>query len=109
MINISRLVGYNKQDVKNILLLLHEFITTYRDNKVKLNYQSRPVILFFSTLIATAGFGLYFTLRNIITKYNEYALNKKLRRPSLIRQSSNILKNGAREIYIPKGKTKSQE
>lgn len=106
MINISRLAGYNKQDVKKILLLLHEFITTYRDNKVKLNYQSRPVILFFSTLIATAGFGLYFTLRNIITKYNEYALNKKLRRPSLIRQSSNILKNGAREIYIPKGKDK---
>ncbi|KAI5950840.1 PXA1 [Candida jiufengensis] len=106
MINISRLAGYNKQDIKNILLLLQEFVITYKDNKVKINYQSRPVILFFSTLIATAGFGLYFTIRNIITKYNEYNLTKRLRRPSLIRQSSNILRNGSREIYIPKGKGK---
>ncbi|CAK9436498.1 uncharacterized protein LODBEIA_P10560 [Lodderomyces beijingensis] len=104
MINISRLAGYNKQDVKNILLLLQEFVITYKDNKVKINYQSRPVILFFSTLIATAGFGLYFTIRSFITKYHEYALNKKQRRPSLIRQSSNVLKNGSREIFINKGK-----
>ena len=91
------------------MLLLHEFITTYRDNKVKLNYQSRPVILFFSTLIATAGFGLYFTFRNIITKYNEYALNKKLRRPSLIRQSSNIFEKwGKRDIHT-KGEKQSHK
>ncbi|KAI5963482.1 PXA1 [Candida pseudojiufengensis] len=106
MINISRLAGYNKQDLKNLLLLIQEFVITYKDNKVKINYQSRPVILFFSTLIATAGFGLYFTIRNIITKYNEFNLTKRLRRPSLIRQSSNILRNGSREIYIPKGKDK---
>ncbi|EDK41851.1 conserved hypothetical protein [Lodderomyces elongisporus NRRL YB-4239] len=104
MINISRLAGYNKEDIKNILLLLQEFVITYKDNKVKLNYQSRPVILFFSTIIATAGFGFYFTIRNVISKYNEYLLNRRMRRPSLIRQSSNILKNGSREIFINKGK-----
>ncbi|EMG48914.1 PXA1 Peroxisomal long-chain fatty acid import protein 2 [Candida maltosa Xu316] len=104
MINISKLTGYNKQDIRNIALLLQEFIRTYRHNKVKLNYQSGPVILFFSTIIATAGIGFFFTIKNIINKYNEYILNKRLRRPSLIRQSSNILKNGSREIFIPKGK-----
>ncbi|CAI5755766.1 unnamed protein product [Candida verbasci] len=104
MINISRLAGYNKQDIKNVLLLLQELVITYKDNKVKLNYQSRPVILFLSTLITTAGLGFYFGIRNIITRYNEYSLNRRLRRPSLIRQSSNILKNGSREIFIPKGK-----
>ncbi|EGW34577.1 uncharacterized protein SPAPADRAFT_135207 [Spathaspora passalidarum NRRL Y-27907] len=102
MINISRLSSYTKKDIQNLILLLQEFINTYRISKVKLNYQSRPVILFLSTLIATAGLGAYYTIRNTITKYNEYTLNRRLRRPSLIRQSSTILENGAREIIIPK-------
>lgn len=106
MINISRLAHYQRQDLKNLMLLLQEFVITYKDNKVKINYQSRPVILFLSTLVATAGFGAYFTVRNILTKYNEYVLNKRLARPALIRQSSTILKNGSREIFIPKGKNK---
>ncbi|MCP8718842.1 MAG: ATP-binding cassette domain-containing protein [Asgard group archaeon] len=106
MINISKLTGYNKQDIRNVVLLLQEFVKTYKDNKIKLNYQSRPVILFLSTLIATAGIGVFFTFRSIVTKYNEYVLSKRLRRPSLIRQSSNILKNGSREIFIQKGNGK---
>ncbi|KAK6457419.1 ABC transporter transmembrane region 2-domain-containing protein [Scheffersomyces xylosifermentans] len=106
MINISRLTGYKKKDVRNLLLILQEFVITYKDNKVKINYKSRPVILFLSTLIGTAGVGLYFTVKNILTKYNEYILNEKLARPALIRQSSTILKNGSREIFIPKGKNK---
>lgn len=89
-----------------MVLLLQEFVKTYKDNKIKLNYQSRPVILFLSTLIATAGIGVFFTFRSIVTKYNEYVLSKRLRRPSLIRQSSNILKNGSREIFIQKGNGK---
>ncbi|KAG7662060.1 PXA1 [[Candida] subhashii] len=106
MINISRLAGYNKQDVKNIILLLHEFVTTFKKNRLTINFQSRPVILFLGTLISTVGFGAYFTIRNIISRYNERQINKKLLRPSLIRQSSTILKNGSREIFIPKGKGK---
>ncbi|KAK6460253.1 ABC transporter transmembrane region 2-domain-containing protein [Scheffersomyces coipomensis] len=106
MVTVSKLVGMKRQDIKNVLLLLQEFVVTYRDNKVKINYQSRPVILFLATLVATAGFGIFFTLKNILTKYNEYLLNTKLNRPSLIRQSSTILKNGSREIFIPKGKNK---
>lgn len=102
--SISTLSGYSKQDVKNILLILQEFVVTFKDNKVKINYQSRPVILFLSTLVTTFGLGIIFTLRSLIHQYNEYQLNKKLNRPNLIRQNSTILKNGSREIFIPKGK-----
>lgn len=104
MVSISTLSGYSKQDVKNILLILQEFVVTFKDNKVKINYQSRPVILFLSTLVTTFGLGIIFTLRSLIHQYNEYQLNKKLNRPNLIRQNSTILKNGSREIFIPKGK-----
>ncbi|KAK6197878.1 ABC transporter transmembrane region 2-domain-containing protein [Scheffersomyces amazonensis] len=106
MVSISTLTGAKRQDIKNVLLLLQEFVVTYKDNKVKINYQSRPVVLFLATLYATAGFGIYFTLRNLLTKYNEYLLNKKINRPALIRQSSTILKNGSREIFISKGNNK---
>ncbi|RLV91118.1 Peroxisomal long-chain fatty acid import protein 2 [Spathaspora sp. JA1] len=102
MINISRLTNYNKHDVQKLIKLVQEFIDTYKKSKVNLNYQSRPVILFFSTIIATAGLGTYYTIRNIINKYIEHNLDQRLRRPSLIRQSSTVLENGAREIIIPK-------
>lgn len=101
MNSISRLTGYTSQDVTNIILLLQE---AWKSSKVKLNYLSRPVILFLTTLVSTAGLGIFFTLRNLLSKYNEYLLRKQLLRPSLIRQSSTILKNGCREIIIPKGK-----
>ncbi|CAH6723512.1 peroxisomal long-chain fatty acid import protein 2 [[Candida] jaroonii] len=103
MVHISKL-GYSKEDIRNLILILQEFVITFKDNRVKINYQSRPVILFLSTLVATFGFGTLFTLRSLINQYKEYQLNKKLNRPNLIRQSSTILKNGSREIFIPKGK-----
>lgn len=104
MINFSKLAGYNKEDVKNLLLILQEFVIVYKDNKVKINYQSRPVVLFLGTLISSFGLGIIFTLRSLIQQYNEYKLNRRTKRPDLIRQSSTILKNGSREIYIPAGK-----
>ncbi|CUM67165.1 uncharacterized protein PRCAT00004858001 [Priceomyces carsonii] len=103
MVNISRLVGYNKEDLKNLLLILQEFVITYRDNKVSINYKSRPVILFLSTLVSTAGLGVFFTIRSLIHQYNEYQLNRRLNRPNLVRLSSTIMKNGERVIFIPKG------
>ena len=104
MVSISTLAGYNKNDIRNLLLILQEFVITYKDNKVKINYKSRPVVLFLGTLISTAGLGILFTLRNLLHQYSDYQLNRKQNRPFLIRQSSTILKNGSREIFIPKGK-----
>lgn len=101
MITISRLTGYSQQDVVNIILFLKD---AYASNNVKINYQSRPVVLFLTTLISTAGLGAYFSIRSVLNKYKEYLLNQKAARPSLIRQSSTVLKNGSREILVPKGK-----
>lgn len=100
------MAGYNKQDVKNIILLLREFVLTFKKNQLTINSHSRPVILFLGTLIGTVGFGAYFTIRNVIARFSERQINKQLSRPNLIRQSSTILKNGSREIFVPKGKGK---
>lgn len=104
MVSISKLAGYNRNDIRNLLLILQEFVITYKDNKVKINYQSRPVVLFLGTLVSTAGLGVLFTLRSLLHQYHDYRLNRAQNRPYLIRQSSTILKNGSREIFIPKGK-----
>lgn len=101
MVSISTL-GYKKQDIRNILLILQEFVVTFKDNKVKINYQSRPVILFLGTLITTFGLGVVFSLRSLLHQYKDYQLNRRINRPSLIRQSSTVLKNGSREVFIPK-------
>lgn len=101
MASFSKL-SYDRQDIKNLLLILQEFVVTFKDNKVRINYKSRPVILFLSTLVTTFGLGIVFSLRSLHTLYSDYKLNKKNNRPHLIRQSSTILKNGAREILIPK-------
>lgn len=95
MINFSKL-GYGADDFRNILLLLKDI----RNSNVRLNYQSRPVILFLLTLIALAGLGVYFTVRNVIQRYKDYTRKQRLIRPNLIRQSSTILQNGSREIFI---------
>lgn len=104
MVHISRLTSYTREDVRRLLLILREFVIVYKDNKVTINYQSRPVVLFFGTLISTFGIGAFFGLRSLVHSYNEYTYRRNLNRPALIRQSSTILKNGAREIFIPKGK-----
>ena len=104
MVSISTLAGYNKNDIRNLLLILQEFVITYKDNKVSINYKSRPVVLFLGTLVSTAGLGVLFTLRSLIHQYSDYQLNRKQNRPFLIRQSSTILKNGSREIFISKGR-----
>lgn len=104
MVHISRLTSYSREDVRKLLLILREFVLVYKDNKVSINYQSRPVVLFFGTIIATLGVGAYFTIRSLIIKYNEYLYKRSQNRPRLIRQLSTILKNGAREIHVPKGK-----
>lgn len=104
MINFSKLAGYNKQDLRNLLLLLQEFVIVYKDNQVKINYQSRPVVLFLGTLVSTFGLGILFTLKSLIQQYNEYRLNRSKSRPDLIRQSSTMLKNGSREIFIQTSK-----
>lgn len=107
MVHISRLSSYNREDVRKFLLIIKEFVLVYKDNKVTINYQSRPVVLFFGTLIATFGVGAFFTIKSLILRYNEYAYKRSQNRPRLIRQLSTILKNGAREIFVPKGKNSS--
>lgn len=104
MVHISRIAAYNREDVRKFLLILREFVMVYKNNKLTINYQSRPVVLFFGTVISTLGIGAFFTIRSLIYHFNEYLFKKLQNRPALIRQSSTILKNGAREIYIPKGK-----
>lgn len=104
MVSISKIAGYNKNDIRNLLLILQEFVITYKDNKVRINYKSRPVVLFLGTLVSTAGLGVLFTLKSLIHQYSDYQLNRKQNRPFLIRQSSTILKNGSREIFIPRGR-----
>ncbi|EGV64044.1 ATP-binding cassette long-chain fatty acid transporter pxa1 [Yamadazyma tenuis] len=106
MVSISTLSGYSKQDVRNLLLILQEFVITFKDNKVKINYQSRPVMLFLSTLVTTFGLGVVFSLRSLVHQFRDYQINKRANRPSLIRQSSTVLKNGSREIFIPKYSTR---
>lgn len=104
MINISKLRNYSSDDIKKLILFLQEFLKDFKNNKGNINYNSKPVVLFLSTLVSTAGLGILFGLRNLIHQYNEWQLNKSLNRPNLIRQLSTILKNGLREIFIPKGK-----
>ncbi|ODV77220.1 uncharacterized protein CANTADRAFT_56074 [Suhomyces tanzawaensis NRRL Y-17324] len=101
MINMSRLAGYSRQDIRNIVLLLKQ---AYQTSNLTINYQSRPVVLFLGTLISTFGLGVVFTIRSALNKYKEHVTNRRLNRPNLIRQSSTVLKNGSREILIPKGK-----
>ncbi|KAM9903405.1 hypothetical protein OXX69_007937, partial [Metschnikowia pulcherrima] len=104
MTRISRLSFYTKSDVRQLITILKEFILVYRDNKVSLNYQSRPVVLFCTTVIGTFGIGTLFTIKSLLHQLNEYRTRRGLERPILTRQSSLILKNGSRQIFIPKGK-----
>lgn len=104
MVHISRLSFYRKEDVRKLLIILKEFVLVYKDNKVTINYQSRPVVLFFTTLIGTFGIGTFFTLRSIIHSWNEYRVKVGVQRPVLTRQSSTVLKNGSRQIFLPRGK-----
>lgn len=104
MVHISRLASYTREDVRRLLLILREFVLVYKDNKVTINYQSRPVVLFFGTIISTFGIGAVFVLRLALHWLADYRYKRSVNRPALIRQSSTILKNGSREIFIPKGK-----
>lgn len=104
MVHISRLTTYTREDLRRLMLIFKELVLVYRDNNVTINYQSRPVVLFFGTVISTFGIGAVFAIRLLIYSYNDYQYKRTLNRPALIRQSSSILKNGAREIFIPKGK-----
>lgn len=89
-----------QNEYKKILLVLQEFALAYKENRVKINYQLRPVLLFLGTLASTAGLGILFSLRSLILQIQERNTLKK--RPKLIRQSSTILKNGSREIFVPR-------
>mgnify|MGYP001098405360 CR=1 FL=1 len=102
MINISRM-AYSREDVRNIWLLLKEM----NKNKVQINYNSRYFILFASTLIGSLGLGVYFSLRSFLIRYKDSARKQKLIRPNLIRQSSTILQNGSREIFIQQSSGKT--
>lgn len=104
MNKLNRLKLYKTDDLKRVLLLLREFVLVYKDNRVSINYQSRPVILFIGTIVSTFGIGTYFTLHSLLSWYRERNYKRLVKRPILIRQSSTVLKNGAREIHIPKGK-----
>lgn len=105
MVHISRLTNYTREDLRKLLLILREFVVAYKDNKVSINYQSRPVVLFFGTIISTFGIGAFFALRSLLYRINEWRFKRQQNRPNLIRQSSTIRKNGSREVYIPKGKS----
>lgn len=107
MVHISRLANassFTRLDIRRCLLLLREFVVVYKDNKVTINYQSRPVVLFFGTIISTFGIGAFFAIRSLVHRFNDYMYKRSQNRPRLIRQSSTILKSGSREIFIPKGK-----
>lgn len=102
MAHFSRL-AYSKEDLHKLAVIIREFVLVYKDNKVRINYQSRPVVLFFGTLISTFGIGVYFAIKSTIHASLDYRSRKISNRPNLIRQSLTVLKNGLREIYIPKG------
>lgn len=104
MVHISRLTTYTKDDIRKLVMIIKEFVLVYKDNKVRINYQSRPVVLFFGTVISTFGIGTFFTLRSLVHAWLDYREKRYRNRPNLIRQSSTVLRNGARELYIPKGK-----
>lgn len=97
-----------KRDLSGTLELLKELVRYWQAYKVNINYLSRPVLLFLGTLVSTAGLGILLTLRNIIQLISESRNEKRRLRPLLIRQSSTILKNGAREIHIPIGRKASR-
>lgn len=106
MPHLSRL-SYSREDFRKLVLILREFVLVYKDNKVRLNYQSRPVVLFVSTVISTLGIGAFYLMHRILHALLEYRAHRAHNRASLIRQNLPILKNGLREIYIPRdnGKT----
>ncbi|OBA23619.1 hypothetical protein METBIDRAFT_109152 [Metschnikowia bicuspidata var. bicuspidata NRRL YB-4993] len=105
MVHISRFSAYTKDDVRKMVTILKEFVLVYTDSRVSINYQSRPVVLFFTTIIGTFGIGTFFTLRSLILAWKEYWLKKNSPRPILTRQSSTVLKNGSRQIFLPCGKS----
>lgn len=107
MVHVSRLSSYTRDDVRKLAMLLREFVLVYKDNKVRINYQSRPVVLFFGTLVGTFGISTFYVLRSLLHYLNERRTSQSRLRPALIRQSSTILKNGARVIYIPKGNNRT--
>lgn len=98
---------YSRDDIRKLVVILREFVLVYQDNRVRINYQSRPVVLFFGTLVGTLGIGAFFAIKSGIHSYLEYRAKRAKNRPNLIRQSLTILKNGLREIYIPLGKDKT--
>lgn len=101
MLPLSRVHALSrKHDIRSLLFLLVE---TLRLENVKINYHSRPVILFLSTIASTAGIGLYLTARNILTRWRERLVFKSSPRPPLIlRASSHVLDDGLREIMVPR-------
>lgn len=101
---IIRQVGLLREDIRRFLLILREYVIAFRENRVKINYLSRPVVLFLGTVISTAGFGVLLGIRGLLLLYKDIQAKRALKRPQLIRQSSAVLRNGAREIFIPKGK-----
>lgn len=100
----SRLTAYRREDVRRLAQILREFVFLYKDNHVRINYQSRPVVLFLGTIISSFGVGAFFLLRLLLHSWHDYREKRTLNRPNLIRQSSTILKNGLREIWVPTGK-----
>lgn len=105
--SLPKVSSFSREDIRKCLLVLREFVVVYKDNKITINYQSRPVILFFSTIISTFGIGAFFAVRSLIYRFNDYLDRRSQNRPRLIRQSSTILKSGSREIFIPKGKNQT--
>lgn len=92
MIYIRRLLSSTNRK-EELRLVLSNLLQLYRENK---RHPSRPVIIFLVTVLASSSVGVGFFLNKIINDIRD-----KRARPLYRRSSSTLLKNGARELYIP--------
>lgn len=80
-----------KQELKVILLNL---IQLYKENR---KHPSKHVIIFLVSLLSSTAVGAIYLLNKIISDIRD----KRDSRPLYKRSSSTLLKNGARELFIP--------
>lgn len=75
-------------------MLFTSLLQLYRENREN---PTRPVLIFIATLISSGVVGVGFFINKLVSDWRD----KRDSRPLYRRSSSTILKNGARQLFIP--------
>nr|QFR37213.1 ABC transporter [Cyberlindnera americana] len=90
---ISRLRDPTQRS-QELRLVLANLLQLVRENR---QHPTRPVVIFLATLLATGGVGAGYFINKLISDWRD----RRDSRPLYRRSSSTILKNGARQFFIP--------